>query len=288
MIKLPLKAERTYELPHAGKFSLGQHTLVMGILNVTPDSFSDGGKWNEIEAAVKHAEEMVAAGAEIIDIGAESTRPGADFVSEEEEKERLLPVVKALAGRLKVPLSVDTYKAGTAQAALKAGADIINDIWGLQYEAEPGLMAAVAAKYNVPVIVMHNCVNKPVDGDIVARVQEFFCRSAALAEKAGLTKEKIILDIGIGFGKTLGQNLELIRRQDEFMRFAGSDWPLLLGVSRKSFIGKVLAEPVAAERVAGTLSAGIVGMFSGAGILRVHDVAETVKTVKIAEAILDI
>ena len=281
-------AERYYTLPRGKKLLLGRRTLIMGILNVTPDSFSDGGRWLEIPAALAHARRMVKEGADIIDIGAESSRPGFVPMRAAEEIHRLAPYLEALAAACPLPISVDTFKAETARAALGLGADLLNDIWGLQYAEEPGEMARVAAANGVPVIAMHNQQGTDYaafGGDVIAAERAFFRRTVEIAEAAGLPREKLILDPGIGFGKTAEQNLEVLRRQQELTELAGEEYPLLLGVSRKSVIGKVLDLPVD-ERLEGTLATSVLAVAHGASILRVHDVRENVRAVRMAEAIL--
>lgn len=281
-------AERCYTLPRGKKLLLGRRTLIMGILNVTPDSFSDGGRWLEIPAALAHARRMVKEGADIIDIGAESSRPGFVPMTAAEEIRRLVPYLEALAAACPLPISVDTFKAETARAALGLGADLLNDIWGLQYAEEPGEMARVAAARGVPVIAMHNQQGTDYaafGGDVIAAEKAFFRRTVEIAEAAGLPRENLILDPGIGFGKTVEQNLEVLRRQQELTELAGEEYPLLLGVSRKSVIGKVLDLPVG-ERLEGTLATSVLAVAHGASILRVHDVRENVRAVRMAEAIL--
>lgn len=262
---------RKYEFSDGKKLELGNKTLVMGILNVTPDSFSDGGKWNTIDAALKHMEQMIEDGADIIDIGAESSRPGFQKMSAEEEWERLSPFLSQLVKECPVPISIDTFKSKTAELAVKEGVNILNDIWGLQYEAEPGEMAQVAAKYNLPVIVMHNQESKVYDGDMIVSMQDFFRRSIEIAKEKGLDENNIILDPGIGFGKDVEGNLEALRRQEELLEIDGKKYPLLLGPSRKSFIGATMNLPVE-ERMEATGAACVYGILKGADIVRVHDV----------------
>lgn len=254
------------------------HTYVMGILNVTPDSFSDGGKWNDRDRALRHVEEMVAEGADLIDIGGESTRPGYTFLPEEEEILRVVPVIEAVKAAFDVPVSLDTYKAKVASAGIAAGADLINDIWGLRYD---GKMAGVIAGSGLPCCLMHN--RKDTDyqcfmEDVAADLKE----SLGLAEKAGIEKEKIILDPGVGFGKTREQNLEVIRRLEEL---GDLGFPLLLGCSRKSVIGLTLDLPVN-ERLEGTLVTTVLAVMKDCMFVRVHDIRENVRAVRMAEAIL--
>ena len=280
-----MRPVRTYTFRNGKKLTLGRHTVVMGILNVTPDSFSDGGKWNDVDRALKHMEEMVAAGAEIIDIGAESSRPGFQVMPATQEIARLMPFLEAVVRECPVPVSVDTFKAETAREAAKAGADMLNDIWGLQYAPEYGEMARAAAEFDLPIVVMHNQEGTRYDGDIIASMQNFFRKSIALADEASLAREKIILDPGIGFGKTAEGNLEVLRRQEELLTVDGTLYPLLLGTSRKSFIGAALDLPVE-ERMEATGASCVVGILKGAAIVRVHDVAPIVRMCRMTDAIL--
>ena len=277
--------QRTYRFRDGKKLILGGRTLVMGILNVTPDSFSDGGKWNTRDRALRHMEEMVHDGADIIDIGAESSRPGFVPMDAAEETERLMPFLESVLAECSVPVSVDTFKAETARAALSAGAHLLNDIWGLQYAEEPEEMARAAAEANVPVVVMHNQNGTVYDGDIIAAMRTFFSRSLAIADAAGLARENIILDPGIGFGKTAEQNLQVIKRMDELVSYEGADYPVLLGASRKSFIGAALDLPVE-ERMEATGAACILGITRGASIVRVHDVKPIARMCRMTDAIL--
>ncbi len=282
-------ARRVYKLPRAGELVLGERTLVMGILNVTPDSFSDGGKWVELEEALAHARQMEAEGADIIDLGAESSRPGFVPMPAEEEIARLTPYLKALAAECRLPISVDTFKAETAQAALELGADILNDIWGLQYKEEPGAMARVAAKFQAPVIVMHNQEGTDYSsyhGDVAAAERDFFRRTIGIAEEAGLPREMLILDPGVGFGKEVEHNLQIMNHQEELLEIDGFRFPLLLGTSRKSVIGKTLDLPVT-ERLEGTIATSVMGAVKGADIVRVHDVKENLRAIRMAEAIIN-
>jgi dihydropteroate synthase len=259
---------------------LGERTLIMGILNVTPDSFSDGGLHADLQSAVLHALKMRGEGAEIIDIGGESTRPGHTPVSEEEELRRVIPVVRAVREALpNVLISIDTYKPNVAAAALEAGADIINDIWGLQRDRA---MAQVAARYGAPVVVMHN-QTEPVYHDLIHDLIAFFRRSIRIAVEAGLPPEKIIIDPGFGFGKTPLQNLELLRRMAE-LKVLGR--PILLGTSRKSTIGKVLGGLPPRERIEGTAATVAIGIQNGAEIIRVHDVQAMKRVAQMTDAIV--
>ena len=277
--------QRTYRFRDGKKLILSGRTLVMGILNVTPDSFSDGGKWNTRDRALRHMEEMVHDGADIIDIGAESSRPGFVPMGAAEETERLIPFLESVLAECPVPVSVDTFKAETARAALSAGAHLLNDIWGLQYAEEPEEMARVAAEMDVPVVVMHNQNGTVYNGDIITAMRTFFSRSLAIADAAGLARENIILDPGIGFGKTAEQNLQVIKRMDELVSYEGADYPVLLGASRKSFIGAALGLPVE-ERMEATGAACVLGIARGACIMRVHDVKPIVRMCRMADAIL--
>lgn len=278
------KTKRVYQWHDGKRLTIGEQSLVMGILNVTADSFSDGGKWNTLDRALRHALEMVEAGADIVDIGAESSRPGFVPISAEEETERLLPFLRHIVPELSVPVSVDTFKAETADAAISAGANIINDIWGLQYDAEPGAMAAVAAKHEVPVIVMHNRADTNYTGDIVDAMKQFFRKSIGRALTAGVKREHLILDPGIGFGKTTEQNLHVLRHLARLKEIDGRPYPMLLGVSRKSFIGNTLDLPVG-DRLEGTIAATVVGQLAGVEIHRVHDVQEISRAVRLVDAI---
>ena len=253
--------------------------IVMGVLNVTPDSFSDGGRFLDPAAALDQARQMVAQGADILDIGAESTRPygGAEAVPNTEEMRRLAPVLPA-AVTLGVPVSIDTMKAAVAKWALEAGAAIVNDVWGLQGESELALIVAESA---VPVIVMHNREAADPSIDIMADISAFFCRSLEIAAHAGIARQNIVLDPGIGFGKTPEQSLTAIARVSELKSFG---LPLLVGASRKRFINKV--SPAAPdERLGGSIAAHLLAVLGGAAIIRTHDVRETVQALRVAAAI---
>ncbi|AKF93581.1 dihydropteroate synthase [Brevibacillus laterosporus] len=261
----------TYNLP------LHERTLIMGILNVTPDSFSDGGRYNQLDDAMRHAERLVKDGADIIDVGGESTRPGSQLVSAEQELERIIPIIERLSRDIDVPISVDTYKARVADEALRAGAHIINDVWGAKKDSE---MAAVAARWNVPIILMHNREQMEYQDffpDYIKDLQE----SIQLALAAGVSEEMIVLDPGIGFAKTLQQNLEAMRRLDDLVALG---YPVLLGTSRKSMIGKVLDLPVD-ERLEGTIATVALGIEKGCHIMRVHDVKAIKRTAMMMDAI---
>ena len=248
------------------EFKLGERTFVMGILNVTPDSFSDGGKYNEVELALKKAEELIRDGADIIDIGGESTRPNFEAVSEEDEINRVVPIIKAIKEKFDITISIDTYKAKTAESAIKAGADIINDIWGFKKDKD---MAIVAAKYQVPCILMHNREDVPYD-NLMKDVMLDLMESINIALDAGVKRENIILDPGIGFAKTYEENLKVMANLELIKSL---DMPILLGTSRKSIIGLTLELPVK-ERVEGTLATTVMGIMEGCEFIRVHDVLE--------------
>ena len=251
----------------------------MGILNVTPDSFSDGGKFNQIDAALKHAEEMIGDGADVIDIGGESTRPGYTKISDEEETGRVVPVIEAMKKEFEIPISVDTYKSGVAEAAAQAGVDLINDIWGLKYDAR---MAEVIAKSGLACCLMHNRDNTEYR-NFMEDMKQDLRETIALAKAAGIADDKIILDPGVGFAKSYENNLEVIRRLKEFNELK---YPVLLGTSRKSVIGLTLDLP-AAERVEGTIVTTVMAVEAGCMFVRVHDVKENHRAIQMAEAILD-
>lgn len=259
-------------------FKFGKKTYIMGILNITPDSFSDGGDFISLEDAVSHAKEMVSQGADIIDVGGESTRPGYEVVEIQDEINRVTPVIKALKECIDVPISLDTYKSQVAEEGLKCGADIINDIWGMQKDEN---MANVVAKYDVPIIIMHNQEGTIYSEDIIVSMIKFFHKSIDIATKAGIELNNIILDPGIGFGKTPEQNMLVIRRIDE-LKVMG--YPLLLGTSRKSMIGKILDVPPK-ERVEGTVATTVMGITQGVDIVRVHDVKENYQAARVTDAI---
>lgn len=260
-------------------FATTGHTYIMGILNVTPDSFSDGGKFNQIDAALKHAEEMIRDGADVIDIGGESTRPGYTKISDEEETGRVVPVIEAVKKEFGIPISVDTYKSGVAEAAAQAGADLINDIWGLKYDPH---MAEVIAKSGLACCLMHNRDNTEYR-NFMEDVKQDLRETIALAKAAGIADDKIILDPGVGFAKSYENNLEVIRRLKEFNELK---YPVLLGTSRKSVIGLTLDLP-AAERVEGTIVTTVMAVEAGCMFVRVHDVKENHRAIQMAEAILD-
>ena len=254
------------------------HTYVCGILNVTPDSFSDGGKWSTLDSALFHAEEMIEEGVDLIDIGGESTRPGYQLLSEEEEIRRVVPVIEAVKRRFDIPVSLDTYKAAVAKAGIDAGIDLVNDIWGLKYD---GKMAEVIAKSGLPCCLMHNRREKDYTNSI-QDVAADLAGTLQLAQLAGIEDGKIILDPGVGFAKTYEQNLEVINRLEE-LHILGC--PILLGTSRKSVIGLTLDLPVQ-DRLEGTLATTVIGVMKGCMFVRVHDVKENKRAIQMTEAIL--
>ncbi|CAN5595011.1 dihydropteroate synthase [soil metagenome] len=264
-----------------------KNTLVMAILNTTPDSFSDGGRFYAIEDALRQAEKLLNDGADILDIGGESTRPNAERISVEEEIKRIIPVIEELSKRFDVPLSIDTSKSEVAEQAVNAGAEIINDISGLRFDDK---IAEVAAKHKTGLVLMHlrgkfETMHKqiPVE-NMLTEILVGFRQSLDTAEEYKIEKEQIVLDVGIGFSKTFEQNLELVAKLDKICH-EFSDYPILVGVSRKSFIGKILGDAPTDERINGTLAANAVAVWNGAKILRVHDVKETVETIKMVEAL---
>lgn len=267
-------------------FDFTQKTYVMGILNVTPDSFSDGGLFFDRENAVQQALRMQAEGADIIDIGGESTRPGAEKVSVKDEIKRVVPVIEALTNNVNVPISIDTYKSEVADAAVKAGASMINDISGLRFDPK---MAKVAAKHKIPVVIMHikgtprDMQKNPEYKSLIPEITAYFYECIQIARDAGIPDNMIILDPGIGFGKTVGHNLEIIKCLKDF---EGFEKPILLGPSRKAFIGKLLGDLPTDERLEGSASAIAIAIYNGANIIRVHDVKEMVRVAKIADGIV--
>lgn len=260
------------------EFDVKNHTYIMGILNVTPDSFSDGGDYDHLDRALFRVEEMIKEGMDILDIGGESTRPNYVQISEEEEIGRVVPVIEAVKKQFDIPVSLDTYKARVAEAGLSAGVDLINDIWGLQYDKA---MAKVIADSGAACCLMHNRENPDYE-NFMEDMAADFAQILHTAEKAGIAEERIILDPGVGFGKTYDNNLEAIRRVKELQVFG---LPVLLGTSRKSVIGLTLDVP-AKERVTGTVVTSVFGVLGGCSFLRVHDIKENVEAVKMAEAIL--
>ena len=261
------------------EFDTELQTYVMGILNVTPDSFSDGGRYNRMDAALFHAEEMIKEGADLIDVGGESTRPGYTVIPDQEETERVAPVIEALTGRFDVPVSVDTYKSSVAEAAVAAGASLINDIWGLK--ADPD-MASVAARTGAACCLMHNRKEANYQDfrkELISDLQE----CVELARSAGIPDDRIILDPGVGFGKTYEMNLQAIAHLEE-VRAMG--FPVLLGTSRKSVIGRTLDLP-ADQRLEGTLVTTVLGVQQGCAFIRVHDVKENKRAVQMTKAIME-
>lgn len=274
----PMLYNRTYNCAET-TLTLGERTLVMGILNVTPDSFSDGGRYNDTERAVQHALQMVKDGADLIDIGGESTRPGHAPVDEQEELERVVPIVEAIHREApNIPISVDTYKSMVAREALKAGAHIINDIWG--FKQDPA-MSKVAVEFGCPVILMHNRHDRKYT-NLMQDVAADLMTSVNIAKEAGVKDEHIILDPGIGFAKNYEENLQVMRALDELMKLG---FPLLLGTSRKRFIRTALDLPVE-DTVLGTAATVALGIAQGCQIVRVHDVLEIKRTAKMCDAIL--
>jgi len=274
-----------------GTLVLGRKTLVMGVLNVTPDSFSDGGKYLSVRQAIEQAFQMQRDGAVIVDIGAESTRPGSGEIPVAEELARLLPVLEFLRGKLKIPISVDTQKAAIAEIAIGAGAAMINDVSGLRHDPR---LADVVAHHGVPLVLMHmrgtprTMQKLPFAKDVMKDVLHGLRKSVATARKAGVAKSKIIVDPGIGFGKSFEQNYELLARLDEIAKLG---YPLLVGTSRKGFLGKTLArngEPAPSEkRIWGTAATVTASILCGAHIVRVHDVAEMAQVARVADCILE-
>ena len=260
------------------RFALGTRTLVMGILNVTPDSFSDGGRYDDHGAAHAHALKMVEDGADIIDIGGESTRPGSEEVSLEDEAARVIPVIAALSKAISVPISVDTYKAEVARRALEAGAAIVNDVWGLQRDPD---MAGVVADADATLVAMHNRAELDETVDIFSELMAFFDHTLAIATIAGIDRSRIILDPGIGFGKTAAQNVQVLSHLDDLKRFG---LPILVGTSRKSMFGKFLGLPVD-QRLNATIASNVLAVAKGADIVRVHDVREHVEACRFADLV---
>ncbi len=260
------------------EFDTENNTYVMGILNVTPDSFSDGGKFHSMDSALDHVERMIAEGADLIDIGGESTRPGYTKISDEEEISRVIPVIEAVKKRFDIPVSLDTYKSSVAKAGLEAGADLINDIQGLKYDKK---MAAVIAEYGAACCLMHNREQPEYDDFETDWIRDLE-QSVALAKQAGIRDDQIILDPGVGFAKSYRQNLIVIQKLPELNRLG---YPVLLGTSRKSVIGLTLDVPVE-ERVTGTVATTVFGVLSRCAFVRVHDVKENVQAIRMIRAIL--
>jgi dihydropteroate synthase len=262
-----------------------QKTYIMGILNVTPDSFSDGGQYFDKSAAIKRAIQMVEDGADIIDIGGESTRPGSQPLAIEEELRRTLPVIEALTKEINAPISIDTYKSEVAKRALDAGAAMVNDISGLRFDPE---MPKVVSAYKVPVVIMHikgtpkDMQKNPVYEALIPEIMDYLRESIKSAKESGIAEDMIIIDPGIGFGKTFEHNLEIIHN---LYNFTLLEKPVLVGLSRKAFIGKILGDVPAGERLEGTASAIAISIINGANIIRVHDVKEMAKVAKVANAV---
>jgi dihydropteroate synthase len=266
----------------------GERTLVMGVLNVTPDSFSDGGQFFSPDRAIPHAKQMIAEGADIIDIGGESTRPGSDFVPEEEELRRVIPIIEGVAATASVPISIDTTKSGVARAALAAGVEIVNDISGLRLDPA---IADEVAHTKAGLVLMHSRGTPktmqqlpPVD-DIIGAVISGLRQSVSVAEARGVKREAIAIDPGLGFGMTGAQNVEVIAKLDQIVR-EFPDLPLMIGPSRKSFLGKLLDGAPADQRLHGTIASVVASVMNGAHIVRVHDVKAVVEAVRVADAVL--
>ena len=272
----------SYDVPmEGGPLRLGRTPVVMGILNVTPDSFSDGGDFASLDLALAHARELIGEGADILDLGGESTRPGSDEVPVQEELDRVMPVLDALAeAGIKAPISIDTYKALVADQAIQAGARIINDVWGLRRDPE---IADVAAHHGVPVIAMHWDPERDRSRDIIDEMKRWLERSIEIAIKAGVAREKIILDPGFGFAKAIEENYALLNRMDELHALG---FPLLVGTSRKRMIGTLLDDIAPKERVAGTVATSVIGYLKGGHIFRVHDVRANRDALRVSSAAL--
>jgi len=286
MPQTTLKKEREFKLNFSKKIlDLSSRTHLMGILNVTPDSFSDEGKFLKIEDAVRHGIKMTQEGADMIDVGGESTRPGSDPVTIEEELSRVIPVIEALSKEIDVPISIDTYKSEVAKKALDAGAEMINDISALRFDPQ---MKKIAAERQVPIVLMHikgtpkNMQQNPYYDDVIEEIIKYLKESTKRAKDAGIEKENIIIDPGIGFGKRLEDNLNILKN---LKKFSILDCPILVGPSRKSFIGKILDLPVE-ERLEGSLAALAVSIMNGANIVRVHDVKEGKRVASLVDEIL--
>ena len=258
---------------------LGERTLVMGILNVTPDSFSDGGRYNNLDSAMKQAERLISEGADIIDVGGESTRPGHTQITSEEEISRVVPIIEKISKNLDTIISIDTYKYDVAKEAIKVGANIINDIWGLQYDN--GEMAELVKKSNLPLIAMHNQNDEVYNKDIMLVLREFFEKTFKIADKYGIDRDKIILDPGLGFGKNVEQNIEVLSRLNELKDMGF----ILLGASKKRFIGKLLNDLPFDERVEGTVATTVIGIERGVDIVRVHNVLENKRACLVADGV---
>jgi dihydropteroate synthase len=266
-------------------FDFSKKTYIMGVLNITPDSFSDGGLYFDKSAAIKRAIQMVEDGADIVDIGGESTRPGSESISIEEELRRIIPVIVAIAKEIKIPISIDTYKSEVAKRALDAGASMVNDISGLRFDPK---MSEVVSEYKVPVVIMHikgrpkDMQQNPVYEALIPEIMDYLRCGIAIATRSGISDNKIIIDPGIGFGKTSDHNLEIINKLREFTSL---EKPILIGPSRKAFIGKILGDAPVTQRLEGTAAAVAISIMNGANMIRVHDVKEMAKVAKIADAV---
>lgn len=260
------------------EFQTSGKTYIMGILNVTPDSFSDGGRWNQLDVALRHVEDMLTEGMDVVDVGGESTRPGYTKISDQEEIDRVAPVIEAIKARFDVPISLDTYKSGVARAGIAAGADLINDIWGLKYDPE---MARMIAEAGLPCCLMHNRDNASY-AEFFPEMLEDLKETLRIADEAGIHRDRIILDPGVGFAKSLENNLECVRRLGDLIR--AFDLPVLLGTSRKSMIGLTLNLP-SDQRVEGTVATSVMAAMAGCMFVRVHDVQANARAVKMTEAI---
>jgi len=261
------------------EFNTGNGCYIVGILNATPDSFYDGGKWETLERAVRHAEELIGFGADIIDVGGESTRPGFTGISEQEELDRTAPLIEQICNRFDIPVSVDTYKSRVAKAAIDAGADMINDIWGLKYDPE---MADVISRANVACCLMHNRENMDYS-DFMQDTRNDLLESVVTASDAGIKDDKIILDPGVGFAKTYEMDLEVINKLDLIVKLG---YPVMLGASRKRVVGITLGLPVT-ERLEGTMATTVIGRMRGCSFVRVHDVMEAKRAIMMTEAIIN-
>ncbi len=268
-------------------FEWGKRTYIVGILNITPDSFSDGGLYNRVDKALKYAESLIKAGADLLDIGGESTRPFSQPVALEEELSRVIPVIKAIREHFDIPISIDTYKAKVAQEALLAGANLVNDISALRFDPK---MAEVVARYKVPIILMHmkgspqTMQINPFYEDVIQEIKGFFLERIKLAEEAGIKRERIILDPGIGFGKRFEDNLRII---SEIKAFFDLGYPVMLGPSRKSFLGQILDKPPR-ERDVGTMAVVALAAYKGVHLVRIHNVEMAIETIKVIQSIREV
>jgi dihydropteroate synthase len=266
-------------------FDFSKKTYIMGILNVTPDSFSDRGLYFNKSKAIKRAIQMVEDGADIIDVGGESTRPGSESITIDEELKRIIPVIEVLSKEIKIPISIDTYKSEVTRIALDAGASMINDISGLRFDPK---MAEIVSEYQVPVVIMHikgrpkDMQQNPVYEALIPEIMDYLREGIAIATRSGISEDKIIIDPGIGFGKTSEHNLEIINKLWEFTSL---EKPILIGPSRKAFIGKILGDVPVTERLEGTAAVVAISIMNGANMIRVHDVKEMVRVAKVADAV---